>query len=161
MKDEAVAKKMAYFIEVSTIGVSHDAQVRATQLLRVVVRNAVPSASSGPIQLRGPSQLWGPELLQQDMFRYGYSIMDYRWRALREALEGSKRFRLPEFEPAHCSFFGQITQPTPGTVSLQTSFRLRPFSMPYQEMCCKLSSDCLCSIFMVGVHCGRQLSPSS
>ncbi|XP_023516518.1 tryptophan aminotransferase-related protein 2-like [Cucurbita pepo subsp. pepo] len=90
VKDVEVAKRMVKFIELSTIGVSKDSQLRAAKVLEVV------SDSS--------EQAGGSEY-PESFFHFSHAVMTERWRLLREAVKDSGLFSLPKFSPAHCSFF--------------------------------------------------------
>lgn len=100
LKDETVAKRMMKFMELNTIGVSHDSQVRATHILRAVVEgyDAPSDASSSTTN---------------KLFHFGAARMQYRWSRLRSALNASAEFAIPEFSPAECTFFHQNMVPTP------------------------------------------------
>lgn len=114
VKDLDVAQKMAKFVELNTIGVSKDAQTRATQILRSVTKeyrvgSNVPEQKSSAIvedHVQAPGA--------QPLFHFGSSEMAYRWTRLRTALDGGARFKLPNFQPAFCTFLGRMGTPTPG-----------------------------------------------
>ena len=99
MKDVEVAKRMVKFIELSTIGVSKDSQLRAAKVLEVV------SDSS--------EQAGGSEY-PESFFHFSHAVMTERWRLLREAVKDSGLFSLPKFSPAHCSFFDNNLGTQPG-----------------------------------------------
>lgn len=98
VKDREVAKKMTKFIELATIGVSKDSQLRAAKVLKTV------------------SDSCEQENFQdgESFFEYSFKIMAQRWKLLREAVEGGGLFSLPQFSPAFCTFFDQVTEPQPG-----------------------------------------------
>ena len=100
MKDEEVAKKMTKFIEISTIGVSKDSQLRAAKVLRAVSDSCEEDENS----------LLGG----QSFFNYSYSLMVRRWEQLRAAVEHSGMFSLPNFSSSFCNFLNQVTEPHPG-----------------------------------------------
>lgn len=102
MKDEKVAKKMTKFMELNTIGVSHDSQVRATQIIRAVVQGYYTSVEH-------PSSLHTNKL-----FHFGSSVMQYRWKRLRSALNASSELSILDFEPSYCTFFATEVEHTPG-----------------------------------------------
>ncbi|XLT95831.1 hypothetical protein HN873_017493 [Arachis hypogaea] len=63
VKDEGVYKKMEEYIQINTMGVSREAQLRALKLLNVVLEgNAKP------------------------FFQFGYATMRYRWTRLKQVL---------------------------------------------------------------------------
>ncbi|XP_057419865.1 tryptophan aminotransferase-related protein 2-like isoform X2 [Lotus japonicus] len=98
MRIGEVAKKMTKFIELATIGVSKDSQLRAAKVLKTV------------------SDSCEQENFQdgESFFEYSFKIMAQRWKLLREAVEGGGLFSLPQFSPAFCTFFDQVTEPQPG-----------------------------------------------
>lgn len=89
---------MTKFIELNTIGVSKDSQLRAAKVLK-----AVSDSCEQETSLEGES-----------FFKYSYEIMVQRWKQLRAAVEGNGLFTLPKFSPAFCTFFSQETEPLPG-----------------------------------------------
>ncbi|KAI4329548.1 hypothetical protein MLD38_027924 [Melastoma candidum] len=92
VKDPLIAKKMVKYIEVSTIGVSKDSQVRAAKVLKVVSDGCEGAGGSDKVEC---------------LFRYSHSQMTRRWMQLREAVKESGVFSLPEFSPRHCNFLEQ------------------------------------------------------
>eukprot|EP01018_Ginkgo_biloba_P009831 Gb_19963 [translate_table: standard] len=106
VKDVEVAKKMTKYIELNTIGVSKDSQLRATQILHSVSNSY---ASENIIDTQGELSID-----QEDrFFHHGSSLMTERWKRLRGAVSLNHRFSLPEFEPAFCNFFGRLTTAQP------------------------------------------------
>ena len=98
MKDRDVAKRMAKFIELNTIGVSKDSQLRAAKVLR-----AVSDAYELP-EAGGARRL----------FDYGRRKMVERWRMLRGAAAASGIFSLPEETSAFCNFTREMAVTNPG-----------------------------------------------
>ncbi|KAL4036340.1 hypothetical protein IC575_005073 [Cucumis melo] len=98
VKDVEVAKRMIKFIELNTIGVSKDSQLRAAKVLEVVSNSC--------------EQAGGSEYAES-FFLFSHTLMAERWRLLREAVKRSGIFNLPNFSPAHCNFFDNTlgTQP--------------------------------------------------
>ncbi|XP_047966001.1 tryptophan aminotransferase-related protein 1-like [Salvia hispanica] len=82
VKDPDVAKRMVRFMEISTIGVSKEAQLRAVAILEMISTNSCPS----------------------NFFEFGRSVMTERWTKLREALQGTDVLQVPDFPPKHCNF---------------------------------------------------------
>lgn len=99
LKDANVAMRMTKFMELNTIGVSHDSQVRATQLIKAVVQGY--TASSEPSD-------------NNKLFHFGSTVMQYRWKRLRAALNASSEFQIPEMETSNCSFFHKEIDSSPG-----------------------------------------------
>lgn len=90
VKDEAIAKKMVKFIEITSIGVSKDSQVRAAKILDVISDTYEDSDSSSNESKR--------------FFDYAYDEMAKRWSQLREAVNKSKAFSLPTLPVGTCNF---------------------------------------------------------
>ena len=88
---------MTKFVELNTIGVSKDSQIRAAKVLEAVADSCGEAAPRG-----------------RDFFAWSYRLMAERWQQLREAVKSSGRFSLPEFSPAFCHFQGQDSVPQPG-----------------------------------------------
>ncbi|KAE8814551.1 Tryptophan aminotransferase 1 [Hordeum vulgare] len=94
VKDKEVAQKMNKFMELNTIGVSKDAQLRAAKILEAVVdgyeRQPTTTAAVG-----GDANL---------LFHYARRKMTSRWRTLRDAVAASDIFSLPEEVAGFCTF---------------------------------------------------------
>ncbi|KAK9066463.1 hypothetical protein SSX86_013785 [Deinandra increscens subsp. villosa] len=91
VKDREIAKKMTTFIEINTIGVSKDSQIRAAKILQAV------SDSCGQENQKGA----------ETFFDYSYKLMAERWKKIREAVNKTELFSLPSFPPETCSFSGR------------------------------------------------------
>lgn len=98
VKDPEVAMKMVNFIEMNTIGVSKDSQLRTARILSVVSSSCEQAGSS-----EYPESFYG----------FGHRLMTERWSRLKQAVKHSGMFTLPDFPTAHCTFHGQQTQPRP------------------------------------------------
>ncbi|KAJ8753499.1 hypothetical protein K2173_022740 [Erythroxylum novogranatense] len=96
VKDLEIAKKMIKYIEITTIGVSKDSQLRAAKVLTVV-----------------SDSVEHPKKKEESFFDFGYSKMSERWKLLKAAVEQSGLFTLPELSPEFCKFSGKLfgTQP--------------------------------------------------
>lgn len=92
---------MTKFIEINTIGVSKDSQVRAAKILQTV--------SDGYDHVRTAEQ-------NENFFEYAYSHMVNRWKDLRAAVKKSGHFSLPDFPPGMCTFSKRVFEPQPGNV---------------------------------------------
>jgi L-tryptophan--pyruvate aminotransferase len=114
VKDLAVAQKMAEYIELNTIGVSKDSQLRAAHIMRSITKGYSVGAHASPVvyekAMPGDAEVY---LENQALFHFGSAEMAYRWLRLRSALQSAVRFTVPEFAPEFCNFFGQIRTPTP------------------------------------------------
>lgn len=90
---------MTKFIEINTIGVSKDSQLRAAKVLKTV-----SDSCSEHSDRNGKS-----------FFTYSYNEMSSRWKQLREAVKQSGHFSLPDFPSEFCKFLGYKFEPQPGT----------------------------------------------
>uniref|UniRef100_A0ACD5W2R9 Uncharacterized protein n=1 Tax=Avena sativa TaxID=4498 RepID=A0ACD5W2R9_AVESA len=91
VKDREVAQKMNKYLELNTIGVSKDSQLRAAKILEAVADGyeRQPAGASGDASL---------------LFHYAQRQMMQRWRALRAAVTASGIFSLPDEVPGFCTF---------------------------------------------------------
>ncbi|KAK6795117.1 hypothetical protein RDI58_008570 [Solanum bulbocastanum] len=98
VKDEAVAKKMVKFIEISSIGVSKDSQVRAAKIMDVISDSYKDSKTSNE---------------SKRFFDYAREEMAKRWSQLREVVNNGQAFSLPTLPVGECNFSHQTfaTQP--------------------------------------------------
>ncbi|KAG0500252.1 hypothetical protein HPP92_000324 [Vanilla planifolia] len=93
-----VAKRMVKFMEVSTIGVSRDSQLRAGKILKAV--------SDG-------YKLNSTEVSTAKLFHFSRNKMVDRWGRLRDAVASTGAFSLPQFQPEYCNFMKEVTFPSP------------------------------------------------
>ncbi|XP_014490583.1 tryptophan aminotransferase-related protein 2 isoform X2 [Vigna radiata var. radiata] len=103
VKDKEVAKKMTKFIELNTIGVSKDSQLRAAKVLKAVSESCEEENHKNV----------------ESFFKYSYNLMAQRWKQLREVVDAGDMFTIPQFSPAFCTFFGKETEPQPAFVWLK------------------------------------------
>lgn len=83
----------------NTLGVSHDSQFRATQVLQSVIKSySKPQKSSD----------------KQAIFHYGREVLQSRWARLQSIIKGSSRFTLQELKPEYCNFFKEQSGLSPG-----------------------------------------------
>ncbi|PSS07755.1 Tryptophan aminotransferase-related protein [Actinidia chinensis var. chinensis] len=99
VKDKEVARKMTKFIEINTIGVSKDSQLRAARILQAVADSC--------------DRVGSPEEVQP-FFDYSYILMEKRWKQLRAAVKKSGLFSLPDFPSKFCNFSGRTFESQPG-----------------------------------------------
>ncbi|XP_047320737.1 L-tryptophan--pyruvate aminotransferase 1-like [Impatiens glandulifera] len=94
VKDEVVARKMIKFMEVTTIGVSKEAQIRAAKILEVVTESC-------------------PSLGPENFFQHSRLIMADRWKRLREVVKEMEFFSLLDYPKSYCNFANvySTTQP--------------------------------------------------
>ncbi|XP_071729337.1 L-tryptophan--pyruvate aminotransferase 1-like [Rutidosis leptorrhynchoides] len=93
VKDGEIAKKMTKFVEINSIGVSKESQIRAAKILETL---------SDSVEMKE----------SETFFDHSYELMSNRWKKLREAISHNKLFSLPEFPINTCLFsrrtFGQF-----------------------------------------------------
>ncbi|KAK4763935.1 hypothetical protein SAY87_013373 [Trapa incisa] len=104
VKDKETALKMAKFIDVTTLGVSREAQVRASKIL-----GAISDVYEGPEAL--------PE--SDRFFEYFRRVLNERMDKLRESLRVNEFFSLPEYPIKHCLFTKGLTRISPGFAFLK------------------------------------------
>lgn len=107
VKDHEVAKRMTKFIELNTIGVSKDSQVRAAKIMKVV-------SDGYELPIADPSAR---------LFDFGRRILTQRWERLREVARKTGMFSLPEYSFDNCSFAGKRTSAKPGTPAIFVLFK--------------------------------------
>ncbi|KAI4382464.1 hypothetical protein MLD38_008427 [Melastoma candidum] len=93
VKDKQVARRMVKYLELSSIGVSKESQLRAVRIL---------GALSDEIE--APP---GPNL---KFFDFAKQLLSERWDKLRQAVKCNGLFTVSEFPPAHCLFFREHTE---------------------------------------------------
>ncbi|KAL7133139.1 hypothetical protein ABFS83_12G120500 [Erythranthe nasuta] len=98
VKDEAVARKMVKFIEVSSIGVSKEAQNRAATILEIISLSCSTKSDDNKLE---------------HFFEYSHALMAERWKKLREAIKNNKLFHLAKFPKLHCNFAKDYTETYP------------------------------------------------
>ncbi|KAL5715019.1 hypothetical protein ACHQM5_016908 [Ranunculus cassubicifolius] len=90
IKDEETYKRMQMFILLNSMSISRDVQLRALKLLKVAVKD------------RG-----------RGIFEFGYRKMRNRWERLSRSLSTSTRFSLQKLDPQFCTYFQNVTGPSP------------------------------------------------
>ncbi|XBI36491.1 hypothetical protein VPH35_121994 [Triticum aestivum] len=95
VKDLEVAKKMTYFVDRSTIGVSRDSQLRAAKILTLV------------------SDAYDDDKDTRRLFDFAQRCMADRWQALRATVASTGMFSLPEETSGYCTFTKQIVPAYP------------------------------------------------
>lgn len=101
-----MARKMVKFIEVTSIGVSKEAQFRASKIL-----GAVCDVYESSTEL--------PE--SEKFFEYFKRVMTERWDKLREVVKGNEIFSLPKFPQEYCLFSKELAETRPGNRSLDAT----------------------------------------
>ena len=90
-----MAEKMTQFIELNTIGVSKDSQLRAAQILATI---------SDGCEQKSKKNLFGSSRL----------MMAERWSRLREAIKNGSHFTVPDYDTGDCKFTGESSPVFPG-----------------------------------------------
>ncbi|KAE8722630.1 L-tryptophan--pyruvate aminotransferase 1 [Hibiscus syriacus] len=103
-KDKEVADKMIKYIELSSIGVSKEAQLRAAKILDVITEDC---ADSGPDK-------------EDNFFEYGHRLMSDRWEKVREVVKRNGVFSLPKYTRDFCTFKGKDTDSSPAFAWLKS-----------------------------------------
>ena len=109
VKDREVAQKMNKFLELNTIGVSKDSQLRAAKILGVVADGYEHQPAAVP---SGDANL---------LFHYARRQMTHRWRALRAAVTASGIFSLPDEVAGFCTFAKDTVTANPGAHIAQST----------------------------------------
>lgn len=102
VKDESVARKMVKFMEVSTIGVSKEAQLRAANILEIISRSCC-------------------SLEFENFFQHSRRLLGRRWNRLRDTLKDSRLFHLSKYPNPYCNFFRRATDTYPGVYPLNNN----------------------------------------
>ncbi|KAK4429798.1 Tryptophan aminotransferase-related protein 2 [Sesamum alatum] len=97
VRDEKVARKMVKFIEVNTIGVSKEAQLRAANILETI---------SLSCQQHKPRDL-------DNFFECSQRLMAERWKKLRDVVDNNDLFYVPKFPIQFCNFTRDFTETYP------------------------------------------------
>jgi len=98
VKDKEVARKMTEYMQISSIGVSKESQLRAAKILGVL--------SEGCQHFRTADS--------ENFFEYSHRIMRERRESLQNVVKNSKIFSLPKFPQDYCNFTGKYTDSNPG-----------------------------------------------
>lgn len=121
VRDEDVARKMVKFIEMNTIGVSKEAQLRSASVMELI---------SLSCQKRKPCDV-------ENFFDYSQCTLADRWKRLRDVVTKNQLFSLPKFPAHYCNFRREVVQTYPGNYK---------YNRLNQCMCisCKLLWETLC-----------------
>lgn len=88
---------MVNYLELSTIGVSKESQLRAARIIGAVCD-----------EIEAPP---GPCL---NFFLYAKVLLSERWEKLREAVKHGGLFTISKFPPAYCVFSKEYSESHPG-----------------------------------------------
>jgi len=97
VKDVEVAQKMVKFMELNTIGVSKDSQLRAAKILKAVCDGYELS----------------PAKEANRLFHFAQRKMAERWSKLRATVAASGIFSLPDEVSGYCTFAKEIVTANP------------------------------------------------
>ncbi|KAJ0985578.1 hypothetical protein J5N97_003934 [Dioscorea zingiberensis] len=92
IKDKDVYLRTVDYIQLNTMGVSRDTQLRILKLFKVIL-----------------GELGG----ESDIFAFGHKTMSERWSKLNQVVSRSKRFSLQTIPPQYCNYFKTISDPSP------------------------------------------------
>ncbi|XP_042516787.1 tryptophan aminotransferase-related protein 3-like [Macadamia integrifolia] len=90
IKDEDVYQRMAGYVDINTMGVSRDTQLRALELLKVILEDG-----------------------GRAFFDFGYKTLKQRWRRLSQTITSSKHFSLQNLSSQYCTYFQTDHEPSP------------------------------------------------
>ncbi|XP_073148824.1 tryptophan aminotransferase-related protein 4-like [Henckelia pumila] len=92
VKDKEVYDRMTRYISLAEMGISREAQLRALQLVKAILR----SDNNGA-----------------EIFDFGMGKMRDRWRRLNDVVSLSTRFTLQKIPVRFCNFFQKLREPSP------------------------------------------------
>ncbi|GFP97488.1 l-tryptophan--pyruvate aminotransferase 1 [Phtheirospermum japonicum] len=98
VRDKEVAKKMVKFIEVNTIGVSKEAQLRAANTLHTI---------------SGSCRKDKPDSEIENFFKYSKHVMAERWNRLRDVVKKNELFYVAKSPIQYCNFTRELTEAYP------------------------------------------------
>ncbi|KAI5066089.1 hypothetical protein GOP47_0018713 [Adiantum capillus-veneris] len=108
IKDHEVYQKMQLFVVLNSVGVSHEAQLRAAQLLRSA-REGYQKAKN--VGLDGVPTDYAA---QQLLFHFAHTKLRSRWDRMNQLFQASNRFLIAQDrDPKYCNFFKEIVRPGP------------------------------------------------
>ncbi|XP_042483475.1 tryptophan aminotransferase-related protein 4-like [Macadamia integrifolia] len=91
IKDADVYRRMTTYLQFNSMGVSHETQVRALELLKVVLEDE-----------------------GRALFEFGYKVIADRWAKLNKIISASTYFSLQKLSPQYCTYLQDVHQPSPG-----------------------------------------------
>ncbi|KAK6116538.1 hypothetical protein DH2020_049644 [Rehmannia glutinosa] len=99
VRDKDVAKKMVKFMEINSIGVSKEAQIRAATILEIICGSC--------------SQSVKPNIDLDNFFEYNKNLMAERWKRLRDVVKKNDIFYVTKYPIQYCNFTGDFTEAYP------------------------------------------------
>ncbi|XVF39030.1 hypothetical protein PTKIN_Ptkin01aG0002800 [Pterospermum kingtungense] len=91
IKDESVFNRMTLHMQLNSMGVSRDTQLRAFKLLKTVLQEGEG----------------------KEIFNFAYQTMKSRWERLNRTLSLSNRFSLQKINPQFCTFYNKVREFSP------------------------------------------------
>ena len=119
MRDPLVAERMNFGVKTLTLGVPHEPQIRALQLITSVL-SAYESYDPSPPEPKNGFLDSHHVATQGLLFSFAAALMQDRWQRLQavfripEAGGKAERFSLQPLESAPCTFFKTKREATPG-----------------------------------------------
>ncbi|CAN1838711.1 L-tryptophan--pyruvate aminotransferase 1 [Linum perenne] len=104
VKDKEVARKMTMFMQVTTIGVSKDSQLRAAKILEFIANDCERAHGGGNGVIMDSNETF---------FGQGRLVLAKRWEKLRAAMKGRDVFITTKYPQQYCNFSGKYFQPVP------------------------------------------------
>ncbi|KAI3919887.1 hypothetical protein MKW98_001143 [Papaver atlanticum] len=89
IKDQGVYERFLDYMSLNSFGVSRDTQLRTLKLLKVVLGTG------------------------KELFEFGHGTTRTRWESLNKVVSASKRFSLQKLISRYCTYFQNITVPSP------------------------------------------------
>ena len=94
LKDEKVYEKALLYLDMNTMGVSRDTQLRILKIIKAILP-----------EIRGG---------EDDIFKFGFKTMSERWKRLNKLISSEKRFSLQKLDAQYCTYLQKIRDPSPG-----------------------------------------------
>ncbi|KAL6983736.1 L-tryptophan--pyruvate aminotransferase [Sarracenia purpurea var. burkii] len=114
VKDIDVARKMMKFIQISTIGVSKESQLRAAKILAAITDSCKYSDSN-------------------NFFKYSHNLMEKKWKKLRQVVGRDGSFSVPEYPQGRCLFTGELTETYPAYAWMKCNKNVEDFETFLRE----------------------------
>ncbi|KAJ6794731.1 alliin lyase-like [Iris pallida] len=92
IKDKRVYERATKYIELNSMGVSRDSQLRILKVMKAMLA-----------EMKG----------EEGVFEFGYATMRERWRRLSSLVSSSNLFSLQRLSPQYCTYFRKIRDPSP------------------------------------------------
>lgn len=90
VKDESIYRNMVSYLQLNTMGVSRETQLRALKLLEAVLQDG-----------------------ENGIFRFGHRTMEKRWERLNRVVSMTDRFSLQKIPPLYCSYLNRVRDASP------------------------------------------------